>query len=386
MDSKRKNLLRIGHLKLKNWRNFSSIDIELSQRVFLVGPNASGKSNFLDAFRFLADIVAVGGGFEAAVQKRGGVSSLRCLAARVNPDIVLNIILRSSESNDCWEYEIAFSQDSQKRPILKREIVKKNERVQLSRPDKDDDRDKERLRQTQLQQVTANKDYREIADFLSKVKYLHVVPQLIREPDRSVGRKNDPFGGDFLERIASTSKRARESRLRIIGNSLKFAVPQLSDLKLEIDNLGRPHLRGKYKHWRPRGAWQEEGVFSDGTLRMIGLLWSILDGDGPLLLEEPELSLHSEVVRALPQVFWNAQRKSGRQIFISTHSAELLRDDGIGLHEVLLLEPSESGTQVKPSGSFVNVKHLLDSGMTLPDIVIPMTKPKEANQLMFLSG
>lgn len=36
----------------------------------------------------------------------------------------------------------------------------------------------------------------------ASVRYLHIVPQLIREPDRSVGRVNDPYGGDFLEQIA----------------------------------------------------------------------------------------------------------------------------------------------------------------------------------------
>jgi hypothetical protein len=46
---------------------------------------------------------------------------------------------------------------------------------------------------------------------------------------------------------------------------------------------GTPHLRGKYEHWRPRGAWQTEGQFSDGTLRLLGLLWAVLDRTGPLL-------------------------------------------------------------------------------------------------------
>ncbi len=46
--------MRFVQIGLVNWKNFSSVDVELQQRVFLVGPNASGKSNFLDAFRFSA--------------------------------------------------------------------------------------------------------------------------------------------------------------------------------------------------------------------------------------------------------------------------------------------------------------------------------------------
>ncbi len=54
----------VSRLKLKNWRNFSRMDILLRQRQFIVGPNASGKSNLLDVFRFLRDIAkSEGGGF-----------------------------------------------------------------------------------------------------------------------------------------------------------------------------------------------------------------------------------------------------------------------------------------------------------------------------------
>ena len=64
--------MRFTRLKLENWRNFLTVDVQLQRRVFLVGPNASGKSNVLDALRFLRDIAdPQGGGFLAAVTKRG---------------------------------------------------------------------------------------------------------------------------------------------------------------------------------------------------------------------------------------------------------------------------------------------------------------------------
>src|SRR2546426_12618281 len=93
---------RFTHIDLENWRNFARVQVELQRRVLLVGPNASGKSNFLDVFRFLHDIVSVGGGFQEAVRRRGGVSSLRCLAARRYPDLVIRTRLGTDESVSAW--------------------------------------------------------------------------------------------------------------------------------------------------------------------------------------------------------------------------------------------------------------------------------------------
>lgn len=375
--------LRFTSIEVENWRNFGKIQVPLQRRAFVVGPNASGKSNFLDIFRFLHDIVSVGRGFELAVQSRGGVSGLRSLFAptRKYSDIHISVNIGVDEHPALWQYELRFNQDNLQRPVIRGEKVVFDQGTLLERPDEKDQSDPERLTQTYLQQVNVNKEYREVAEFFTSVRYLHIVPQLVREPDRSGGRKDDPYGGDFLEQIARTPEKARTSRLKRIEDALKVAVPQLEALELKRDDVkGTPHLRGKYQHWRPQGAWQTEEQFSDGTLRLLGLLWATLDGTGPLLLEEPELSLHPEVIRYIPQMFARIQRRSGRQIIATTHSTDLLRE-GVGLNEVVLLEPSQEGTSARTAGEFDEVRELLDGGINLADIVMPRTKPVQAEQI-----
>ena len=382
MAKAKSKMLRFTHINLENWRNFAQVDVELQRRGFLIGPNASGKSNLLDVFRFLSELVSVGGGFQEAVRKRGGVSSLRCLAARRHSDIVVRIFIGSDENLHTWEYALRFNQDNLRRPVIKQEWVAKDGSRILERPDDKDKEDPKRLTQTYIEQVYANQPFREAANFFATVRYLHIVPQLVRDPDRSIGRREDPFGGDFLEHIAGTPDKTRNSRLKRIVNALRVAVPQLKDLELWRDVRGTPHLRGKHEHWRPQGAWQTEDQFSDGTLRLLGLLWATLDGSGPLLLEEPELSLHPEVIRFIPQMFARIQGRSGRQVLISTHSSDLLRDDGIGLDEALLLQPSGEGTTVQTAANFGEIKALLEGGMSLADAVIPRTRPENVEQLM----
>jgi len=375
--------MRFTHVHLENWRNFARVDAALQRRVFLVGPNASGKSNFLDAFRFLRDVAAIGGGLASAVRGRGGVSLLRCLAARRYSNVAVRVQIGTDEALPLWEYELSFNQDYQRRPIIKSEQVFRRGVKILDRPEDNDVNDPERLTQTHLEQVNVNKDFREVADFMRDIRYLHIVPQLVRDSERSVGRKNDPYGGDFLEQIAGTPEKTKKAWLRRIQEALKVAVPQLEELRQDRDPRdGTPHLRAKYQHWRPRGAWQSEGEFSDGTLRLMGLLWALLEGRGPLLLEEPELSLHPEVIRYIPQMFAAMQRRTGRQIIASSHSSDLLRGEGIGVDEVLLLKPEEEGTSVQTAADFAEIGALLEAGLSLDDAVIPHTRPRSAQQLI----
>jgi len=373
--------IKFRRLRLQNWKNFAQVQVDIRDRLFLVGPNASGKSNFLDAFRFLRDLASSGGGFQEAIERRGGVRMIRCLAARRQPDIEIRVSLEEEGDPELWQYDLAFSQDNQRRPLVRKERVRHGEDVVLDRPNPDDISDPERLTQTYLEQVNVNQPFRNLATFFASIRYLHIVPQLVREPDRSVGRSNDPFGGDFLEQVARTQEKTQKARLRRIQEALRVAVPQLQEIELWRDARGTPHLRGRYQHWRPQGAWQTEEQFSDGTLRLMGLLWVALEKEGPLLLEEPELSLHPEIVRLLPQMLARVQRRTGRQIFLSTHSPDLLRDDGIGLDEVLLLRPDSEGTNITPASSHEDIRDLLEGGMSLAEIVIPRTRPEEAGQL-----
>jgi ABC-type branched-subunit amino acid transport system ATPase component len=133
-------------------------------------------------------------------------------------------------------------------------------------------------------------------------------------------------------------------------------------------------LWGRYEHWCQQDARQTEEQFSDGTLRLIGLLWAVMEGEGPLLLEEPELSLHPEVVRALPQMLARLQPRTDRQIILSTHSPDLFLDGGIGLDEVLLLVPGVAGTDAKLASSYSDIRQLLDSGLPMAESVFRRTK------------
>jgi hypothetical protein len=158
-------------------------------------------------------------------------------------------------------------------------------------------------------------------------------------------------------------------------------VPQFGDIALADDSEGVPHLYASYVHWRPNAYKQLEKDFSDGTLRLIGLLWSIAEKGGPLLLEEPELSLNDSVVAELPRMFSRMQSVSKRQIITTTHSTALLDDPMIGLKEVHRIEVDSNGSRVVTLSDDPAVRAQVEGGMTISQATLPLLRPKDVDKL-----
>lgn len=377
----------ITRIALKNWRNFAHIDVNIRETVYLIGPNASGKSNLLDALRFLRDVASPwGGGLQKAIASRQGMSKLRSLMARSNPEVEIYVELSENvdDKEPLWAYRLAFTAESSghRRNIITHEAVWHKERGNLlDRPGENDKSDKELLTQTALENTFTNVEFRDIAKFFAATTYLHLVPQLLRYPELSSPTvpENDPFGQRFLERVANASPKNRDIYLKKMEDALNLAVPQLKELKMVTDKMGRPHLEAIYKHWRPRGARQQEDQFSDGTIRLIGLLWCLLEGHSPLLLEEPELSLNDAIVERIPILVDRLQRKRMQQVFMTTHSYSLLANPGIDGRNVLILEPGTEGTQVRGISDEETV--LLKSGLSIAEVLLPKARPESAEKL-----
>ena len=397
----------ITHLSATNWRNFQQIDVPLTVRQFIVGPNASGKSNFLDIFRFLQDIAKnEGGGLQEAVAGRGGVPIIRNLVTEQEAEIAIEISLADTlESPETWRYAIGFRQVSQDQSYAHRyfasltyERVWKDGKLLLDRPDVEDEKDPDRLIHTILEDT--NQNFQELVDFFQSITYFHLVPQLLRFPDlitvgsvetdvnaqrsAKISRRKSirtQLGHGLLDKIASVDEDTRRSRMKTIEEALKIAVPQLEHLEFNHDEIGHPHLSVRCSHWHPNSPAQREEQFSDGTLRLLGLLWALLENESVLLLEEPELSLHVGIVSQLAYLIYKMQASKNQQVLVSTHSDVLLAEPGIDGTEVLMLTPTKSGTEVKIASDNEAVKQLLEADFTVGEVVLSRSSPENVKEM-----
>lgn len=376
---------RFTRLVLNNWRNFKHVEVALSERVFLVGPNASGKSNLLDVFRFLEELAIDGGGLTNALDgsNRGGIRAVRSLHA--GGSSAVHIEVDALIDSVPWRYMLVLqATGTPQKPgpaRVERELVVRDAEELLRRPGPDDEKDPELLLATALEQRSANAKFRVLRDFFRSVEYIHVVPQLVRQPNTGDAQRfGKGLGTGLIEAMGETPKPMRDARLKRIQRALKTVLPQFEKLEWFKDKGGRPHLRAKYKHWRPQGGWQRESSFSDGTLRLIGLLWFLSRGESPLLLEEPELSLHPAAVRQIPRIVARLNESTGRQVIMTSHSPELLADQGIDPSEILLLTGT-SATVVRQGSDEPRLVAAANAGVSLAPIVEAITRPADIQSL-----
>src|ERR1700684_1588175 len=62
----------LRRVRIRGYKSIAFCDVTLAPLTILVGRNASGKSNFLDALAFLRD--ALDDGLDSALENHGGVS------------------------------------------------------------------------------------------------------------------------------------------------------------------------------------------------------------------------------------------------------------------------------------------------------------------------
>jgi hypothetical protein len=64
----------------------------------------------------------------------------------------------------------------------------------------------------------------------------------------------------------------------------------------------------------------------------------------------------------------------GRQVLVSTHSDEMLSDEGISPEEILLVQPASEGSNVVVGASVTKIAKLMKLGVTANEAVLPRTK------------
>ncbi|MEU3456702.1 AAA family ATPase [Micromonospora sp. NPDC006766] len=355
-------------MRIRNYKSIAECDVTVGPLALLVGPNGTGKSNFLDALAFVSD--AVTSTPQRAIEVRNGLPEIlrRVPEPAASFSIVIDFALPSEADDSEWErwtygFEIATAPDSVEHPFyVSWEECRsfpttqtsdfRAERGVVSRPHhpaKEVSVDPDRL---YLQSASAvNKTLSRLTRALRGMRFYNFATSTLRLPqpaaERAVlGRRGEHLGdvlGDLSDSYPDVKGR--------VDDYLAAVAPGV----IGIDR----HAVGRYVtiEMRQRSDEGADATFgpdamSDGTIRTAGVLAALFQpstqyGQINLVgIEEPETALHPAAAGALYDALTEASEHV--QVIATTQSDDLLDRDDVDLDSVLAVTSTSGVTVIGP--------------------------------------
>lgn len=339
----------ITRLQATGFRCLRDVDQPLQSFQLLVGANGSGKTAFLDAFRFLATLLVKG--VRAAVEERSR-NFHDLVWGREGTTFSLRLEALCPESLDSqvpdfreWPlitYEIRVRIDTQQENILlefERICLRKNEEHQpaereVARRDGASVKFKSEVQpspsagefppsQPLLSIMDQTRFPRSawLKDRITAIKLVHLEPKDLASPsppfipDRNLNLNS----GWHLPRSVSALQDRFPDRFDLWLVHMRTVLPDVESIK----TVARPEDKHRYVMVKySNGVEVPSWCLSDGTLRLLALtILAYLPNEDTLLIEEPENGLHPTAIEAVYQSLSSVYEG---QVLIATHEPMLV--------------------------------------------------------------
>ena len=347
----------LRRLDVRNYKSIARCTLNLRPLSVVVGRNAAGKSNLLDALRFVADALEVTP--DHAIKTRGGLDAVRrhSKSKPRNFAVRLDVDLRSLGSEATATYGFEVASRGKGGFVISKEVALARLAVPVKVGFRRSETDVQVIGSTEL--LAPERDrlflpvmaihpqfsvFRILFDALRGMGFYNLNPEAMKAlqpPDAGELLAGD--GRNIAGVVARLADEGRDGRLR---EFLQTVVPGVESV--ERVTLGpRETLRFRQSTGNDEVRRFYAQSMSDGTLRTVGLLVAVMQmtpGRRPASLigiEEPETALHPAAAGVLVDALREATRTT--QVIVTCHSPDLI--DAIDVdREQLLVAQSNLGT------------------------------------------
>ncbi len=347
----------IHRVRAKNFKSIAACDVKLGPLTYLVGPNGTGKSNFLDVLHFVKD--ALEGSLENALHLRGGLSEVRRrsnghpthFAIRLDfslPDkrlgyYAFNVGAKPAGGFEVQKEELSIGElGDGPRYLVERGVAQSHSEdvFPVSTPDR-----------LALVNAAGLPAFRPIYDALVGMGFYNLNPRVIRDLQKPQdGASLKPLGENiasvlaYMERYAPNEKAQVEEYLGLVVPSVRgvqrVGIGHMETLEFRQDTAGAKHP------WRFNA-----NSMSDGTLRALGILVALFQGGegaqpSVVGIEEPEVALHPAAASVVRDALSRASSRC--QVIVTSHSPELLDDKSVDVDSLLAVSVDDGATLIAP--------------------------------------
>ena len=412
-------------IRIANFKSFADQTVELNHFNLLVGANASGKSNFVQAFKFLRDIATQG--LEDAISLQGGVEYLRNVQIGDAQPLIFHVVVQEDMTWSIhdrryrilsfdYEFRLQFdkrgngykvtddriiltywreeiTQEEMMNPVAVAEqrakyaprstlefknsggrleilstsaeaepLFSSNEIEFLTSTGNRSLSKRRLLLETQLANFFAESMW----DWYREINIYDFDPRKAKRVIPIAGRAELETDGSNLA-IVLRNLLSDDNARRSLRNLCRYNLPYFKDLGVEqlADRFVSITLREEYTEDKELPAF----LISDGTITIMALVVALyfqkqFQFD---IFEEPERYLHPKVNSGLMELFKEASQT--KQILTTTHSPEMVKHAGI--ENILLISRNKDGfSRITRPANSQQVKIFLEHDVGLDDLFI----------------
>lgn len=318
----------IEEITIENFKSLKAVTLRLQQVNLLIGPNNSGKSNFLKGFKYFKDLVIRSSylrdrDFSSFTFKKNlDLQSFRFLID--NSTILFSLSQRKS-SFDVPDSDVYINQEFN--GDLVDDEIRNNAKFRL-----------------------VNKSFQRLIESL----FIYSPNPLSFTNSQAISRTTFITAdcSNLISFLETLRDEYREN-FYAIEEDLRKCIPEFKDIRFQTVNSPSDDKR-TYKRW---GLFSESSKIihwadelSEGVLYFVALLCIVHQPEPPklLLLEEPERGIHPRRIKEVMDFIFQLAEEKDVQIIMTSHNEHVLNEFAETPESVFIFDKDEEGaTQVK---------------------------------------
>ncbi|GAB6098135.1 AAA family ATPase [Halanaerocella petrolearia] len=383
----------IEKVEVENFKSIEKLDLELNDFCVFIGANSSGKSNIVDIFKFIRDILK--NDLKSAINSRFGWENLltkwKDNSEKINISLSLDMsrYIQMIDFNDeiqasplKFDYNLSIGSKKKNPYVFKEKVYGEWEvenRVESDSFYRDSEEIKFDSQIGEFQKVEEGDSIKVpkkfenelflnapffsltamiLSDLMEEFKYYEIDANKARKTSSNDSNDFLEENGSnlslVLENLESEENKKTKSRIESIMRTL---VPEFKGWETERQfdaTLGFKILeRGVKDGFLPK-------MISDGTIRLLSILIALLfqrEDNRFIAIDEPERCLHPQVLKTLVEVMREVSKN--KQIFVTTHSPEIVK--WLKPEETYLVDKKDNKTFVKRADNINNMDKFLEN-------------------------
>lgn len=304
-------------LTIRNFKSIRDQTLTLGLLNVFIGGNGSGKSNLIEVFRFLHEIVDQGLAKYTAM--KGGADSLLYFGRKQSPDMFFSLEFGEGDRSHGYGSKLTGTDDD---TLVIDDWVFYHEKNRYPRPWTEPV--SVFSKESKLKE---DKSSPRVLVYMESYRVYHFhdtsdVAAMKGTSDVDDNRFLRPQA-ENLAAFLYWLQEMRPEHMANIQDAIRQIAPFFDEFRLAPSRLNPSKIR---LEWKEKGSdmYFNASSLSDGTLRFICLATLLLQPDLPplILLDEPELGLHPAAVTLLASLLSSASTRT--QVLVATQSVTLV--------------------------------------------------------------